>query len=372
MFKNLTTQILKLKKDSLYRDINEYNSTSFTKISDKKGQALISFACNDYLGLSHHQDLKNAAISAIKNYGVGARASRFISGNNSLYSQLEFAIAKFYQAQDGLVFSSGYLCAIGVVQALVGKKDLIIADKLIHACLLDASTLSQAKLIRFNHNDIEHCRKILEENRQNFQKCLIISETIFSMDGDVGKIAELHDLAIKFDGILLSDDAHGIGFSSVLSSNHLQMGTLSKAFGGMGGFVAGHKVLIDFLRQFSRSLKYSTALMPAVLASSLAAIKIAQQNNLRDKSLANAQYFCNLLGMPKPQSSIVVIVLNDNKIVIEIAKKLLKKGFLVGAIRPPSVPANKARLRLTFSAAHKKIDIKNLVKVLKKILPKKI
>ena len=370
MFENYIAKTTQFKKNLLHRNINEYNSISPTEVLDKNGQKLISFACNDYLGLSHHKALKNAAIAAIKKYGVGARASRFITGNNSLYNQLEALIAEFYQTQDALVFSSGYSCAIGVVQALVGKNDLIIADKLIHACLLDAAILSQAKLIRFNHNDINHCRQIIAENRQNFQKCLIISETIFSMDGDVGKISELLELALEFDGLLLSDDAHGIGFQAIPSERHLQMGTLSKAFGGLGGFVAGHQTLIDFLRQFARSLKYSTALMPAVLASSIAAIQIAQKSNLYHKSLANAEYFCKLLEIPKPQSAIVVIILKNNKLVVDVAKKLLQEGFLVGAIRPPSVPANQARLRVTFSAAHKKSDIKKLVYALKKFLPK--
>jgi 8-amino-7-oxononanoate synthase len=183
-------EIESLKKQNLYRKISESQVLSSNLIR-KNNKNLISFACNDYLGLSHNSALKKSAILAIKKYGVGARASRYITGNNILYKKLEKALAKFYKNDDSLVFVSGYSCAIGVVKSLVGEGDLIIADKLIHACLIDGAQLSQAKFIRFNHNNIEHCKQILQENRHQYKKCLILTETIFSMDGDVGKITEL-------------------------------------------------------------------------------------------------------------------------------------------------------------------------------------
>ena len=355
---------------------------SFSKLIDsealssnivrRNNQNLISFACNDYLGLSHNSALKKSAISAIKKYGVGARASRYITGNNILYGKLEKALAKFYKNDDALVFSSGYSCAVGVVKALVGEGDLIIADKLIHACLIDGAQLSQAKFIRFDHNNIEHCLQILQKNRHQYKKCLIVTETIFSMDGDVGKITELLNLAKQFDAILLSDDAHGLGQNILPHSRHLQMGTLSKAFGSLGGFVVGDKILIEYLRQFSRSAIYSTALPPAILASSIQALKIISKKNLAQKSVENAQFFCQLMNFSKPESSIVIIKIGESKKTVEIAKKVAENGFLIGAIRPPTVPQNQARLRLTFSASHRKNDIKKLAKILREIIIIKI
>jgi 8-amino-7-oxononanoate synthase len=371
MINEYINDIESLKKQNLYRKLSDSEALS-SNIIRKNNQNLISFACNDYLGLSHNLALKKSAILAIKKYGVGARASRYITGNNIFYGKLEKALAKFYKNDDSVVFASGYSCAIGVVKALVGEGDLIIADKLIHACLIDGAQLSQAKLIRFNHNNIEHCLQILQENRHQYKKCLILTETIFSMDGDVGKISELLNLANQFDAILLSDDAHGLGQNILPHSRHLQMGTLSKALGGLGGFVVGDKILIEYLRQFARSAIYSTALPPAILASSLQALKIISRKNLAQKSVENAQYFCQLMNLPKPESSIVIIIIGESKKVVDIAKKVAENGFLIASIRPPTVPKNQARLRLTFSASHRKNDIKKLVKVLKIILEYKL
>ncbi|NBX52218.1 MAG: aminotransferase class I/II-fold pyridoxal phosphate-dependent enzyme [Proteobacteria bacterium] len=374
-YKNLINQyaqdLKKLQSNNLFRVIENIDSTNSFLVNKKSKnipeQKLISFACNDYLSLSNHPILKKSAINAVEKYGVGARASRFITGNSSLYSELESQIAKFYNCDDSLVFSSGYACAIGIISSVVGDGDLIVADKLIHSCLLDGAKLSGAKLIRFKHNDIDHCQKILAENRPNFQKCLIITETVFSMDGDIGKIKELLNLAKNFNAILLSDDAHGLGENIISNPIHLQMGTLSKALGSLGGFVAGNKILIEYIRQFARSLKYSTALPPAILASSIEALKLMKKTNLAQKSLKNAQYFCKLMGMPICQSSIVVIVIGDNKKVLKIAEMVRKKGFIIAPIRYPTVPKNQSRLRLTFSSAHKKAHIKKLAGILKEI-----
>jgi 8-amino-7-oxononanoate synthase len=367
MINDYINDIESLKKQNLHRKLSDNQALS-SNIIRKNNKNLISFACNDYLGLSHNSSLKKSAILAIKKYGVGARASRYITGNNILYGKLEKALAKFYKNDDSLVFVSGYSCAIGVIKALVGEGDLIIADKLIHACLIDGAQLSQAKFIRFNHNNIEHCKQILQENRHQYKKCLILTETIFSMDGDVGKITELLNLAKEFDTILLSDDAHGLGQNIEPHSRHLQMGTLSKAFGSLGGFVVGDKILIDYLRQFARSAIYSTALPPAILASSLQALKIISKKNLAQKSIENAQYFCQLMNLAQSESSIVIIQIGDSKKTVEIAKKVARSGFLIGAIRPPTVPKNQARLRLTFSSSHRKNDIQKLAKILQKIL----
>lgn len=370
ILKQLSNNIEYLKSKNLFRSLEDYEAISPIILKTKK-QQFISFACNDYLGLSHNAKIKKSAILAIENYGVGSRASRFITGNNIIYKKLEKQIAEFYKAEKAIIFASGYSTAIGIIPALVGEGDLVVADKLIHSCLLDGIKLSMAKMIRFNHNDIEHCQKILNENHQKYRKILIISENIFSMDGDCGKIDELLKLAKKYSAILLTDDAHGILANPLKDQLHIQMGTLSKGFGSLGGFVVGNKIIIEYLLQFAKSLKYSTALPPAILASSLTAFKLAKNQKLAKKSVANAQYFCELMKMPKPQSSIVVIIIGDDKKTLQIAKKILAKGFIVGAIRYPTVPFKTSRLRLTFSATHKKKDVKKLAEIIDKELYKK-
>lgn len=356
-----------LKEKNLYRKLVESDVVDFVKVV-RGGKKLISFAGNDYLGLSHNKLVKKAAIKAIKKYGVGAGASRYITGNNSLYTKLEKEIAKFKQCDDSIVFSSGYAMAIGVIPALVGKGDLIVADRLIHSSLIDGAKLSNAKLMRFAHNDVDHAKEILKENRDKFGQCLIITEDVFSMDGDCGKIDELLNLANEFNSLLISDAAHDLWMTSKKSSkNHIKMGTLSKAIGVLGGYVAGDENIIDYLRNFAKSQIYSTALPPAVLAPCLESLKILKKKKLGEKSLKNANYFCKLMNLPKAYSAIIVIIVGDNEKVLKIAKKIEENGFIISAIRPPTVEIGKSRLRLTFSSMHKKKDIEKLANSLKKI-----
>ncbi len=353
-----------LKARNLYRSLVKSDVVDVVKV--KRGsQKLISFSSNDYLGLSQNSKVKKSAIKATKKYGVGARASRYTDGNNSLYSKLESELSKHKKCDDAIVFSSGYVAAIGIIPALVTKGDLIIADRLIHSSLIDGSILSGARLMRFKHNNIDHVKELLKENRDKFNKCLIVTETIFSMDGDLGKVDELLKLANEFDSLLISDAAHDFGLNKVKSSkNHLQMGTFSKAFGSLGGYVCGDKLLIDYLQNFAKSQIYSTALPPSVLAASINSLKFIAEKKLAQKCIKNAEYFCHLLKLEKPESAIVPIIIGDNELVIKIAKEVENKGFLISAIRPPTVEVGKSRLRITFSAAHKKTDIKKLAQII--------
>jgi 8-amino-7-oxononanoate synthase len=356
--------IQNLKEKNLYRALVSSDLVDFVTIKRGK-KKLISFCSNDYFGLSQNSQIKKSAISAINKYGVGSGASRYVTGNNSLYKKLETQIAKLKNCDDAIVFTSGYASSIGVISALVGEGDLIVADRLIHSSLIDGVKLSGAKLIRFLHNDIVHTKNILTENRHKFKKCLIITEGTFSMDGDLGEISELLKLAKKFDAILLSDAAHDLFLEQNFSAtNHLQLGTLSKAVGSLGGYVAGDKILIDYLRNFAKSAIYSTALPASILVASLTSLKIIEKKNLGAKALKNAQFFCELMKLPKPQSAIVAIILGDNKKVLEIAKKVEQQGILISAIRPPTVEVGKARLRITFSSEHKKTQIKKLAQIL--------
>jgi 8-amino-7-oxononanoate synthase len=372
-------KIEKLKSQNLYRSLSNIEIIDETTLK-KNQKKLINFASNDYFNLSQNKLVKKAAINAIEKYGVGATSSRYIVGNNSLYQKLEKIIAEEKKCDDAIVFSSGYSCAIGVIPALVDNQDLIIADRLIHSCLIDAAKLSSARLMRFLHNDISHAREILMQNRAKFKKCLIITETIFSMDGDLGLVDDLKKLAIEFDCLIIADDAHGIFDDEVKnnqknsknSANFIVMGTLSKAIGCLGGYVATNSKIIDYLRNFAKSQIYSTALPPSILAAAIKSFEIIKKTrsnakSLAKKTLANAQYFCDLANLPKPDSAIVVIIIGNEKETINIAKKIEENGFLVSAIRAPTVEKNKARLRITFCSANKKSDIKKLAKIISKI-----
>jgi 8-amino-7-oxononanoate synthase len=323
----------------------------------------ISFCNNDYLGLSADARVIAAGRDALEKYGAGARASRLVEGSSEAYAALEAALAKAKGAEAALVFGSGYLANIGVVPALVGRGDLILADRLVHACMLDGARLSGADVMRFSHNSMEHLHTLLRDERPNYARCLILTETIFSMDGDRAPIETICGFANAHHAWVLSDDAHGLYQPNPESRipNHVQLGTLSKALGSYGGYVAGSRVLIDYLVNTARSLIFSTGLPPAVGASAHAALEIAHAEPWRaEKALSNAQLFCSLMGLKAAESQIVPVILEENEKALAAAQTLADAGFSVAAIRPPTVPANTARLRFAFTAEHTTEDVQRL------------
>lgn len=326
------------------------------------GKKYLSFCSNDYLGLAHHASVKQAAINAIDLYGVGAVASRLITGNHPLYQELEQTLATMKHTERCVVFGSGYLANIGVITALMGKGDVIIADKLSHACLLDGATLSGATLKRFKHNNLADCQRQLERYRSQFKHCMVITETVFSMDGDIAPIASLKQIVERYDAVLLSDDAHGLGLPIVHEAQaHIQTGTLSKSAASYGGYVCVDNIFAEYITTAARSLIYSTALPPATIASATVALKIMQsQPQLGEKALDNAQYFTDKMGIEKAVSPIVPLMVGDDAKALALSDYLKEHGFLVWAIRPPTVPPNTARLRIAFSALHKHEDIDTL------------
>jgi 8-amino-7-oxononanoate synthase len=331
----------------------------------RDGKNLISFSCNDYLGLASHPRVISAAEEALKKYGAGAGASRLVTGDCPLYSELENLIAEYNNTQGVCVFGSGYLANIGAIPALVGKNDLIIADKLAHACIIDGGKLSGATMLRFAHNNMAHLRILLESNRVEYQNCLIVTETVFSMDGDVAPLAELSAIAKEFDAWIMSDGAHSLNMDTKCD---IKMGTLSKAAGSYGGYVCGSKTLVEYLKNAARSLIFSTALPPASLAASIEALKIMKKEpELCLKPLENARLFTQSLGLPEAKSAIVPLILGENDKALAAAALLAECGFLVTAIRPPTVPENTARLRFTFSALHTKEQIESLCAAILKL-----
>jgi 8-amino-7-oxononanoate synthase len=321
------------------------------------GKDYVSFSCNDYLGLTHHPAVMAAARVAIERYGTGASASRLVTGSHPLYAELESLLAEMKGTERALVFSSGYMANVGVIPALVGQDDLILADRLCHACMWDGARLSGATVQRFTHNDLDHCRGLLEAHRGSFGRCLILTETVFSMDGDLAPVGELSELARRHDAWLMTDDAHGLGVRPTIGSD-VQMGTLSKAVGSAGGYVCGSSELIAWLENRARSLMFSTGLPPASVAAAAAALRIIRDSpELSARPLANARRFTAALGRPPATSSIVPVVLGEPERALRASAMLERHGILAVAIRPPSVPPGTARLRFAFSAMHEPGDI---------------
>jgi 8-amino-7-oxononanoate synthase len=334
---------------------------------------LISFCCNDYLNLSHHPRVRQAAIAAIETYGAGAGASRLVTGNHPLYTELEDRLARLKGTEAACVFGSGYLANIGIIPALAGREDLIVLDELGHACMHAGARLSGATTVTFRHNDAEDCRAILAAHRAKHPRCLILTEHVFSMDGDVAPLTALSSLAREFDAWLMTDDAHGLG---VLPAAHadgvevpLQMGTLSKAVGAYGGYLCAAGPVVELIRNRARSFIYTTGLPPSVVAAAIAALDIMEaEPGLVGAPLRKARLFTSRLGLPAAQSCIVPVVLGDEKRALAASESLQEDGFLVIAIRPPTVPPGTARLRFTFAADHRDEDIGRLAECVRAFL----
>lgn len=337
----------------------------------RNGRRLVSFCCNDYLNLSQHPAVKQAAIAAVETFGAGAGASRLVTGDHPLLGQLETRLAAFKQTDDACVFGSGYLTNLGVIPTLVGAQDLILADILSHACILSGAKLSGARVEIFKHNDLAHLETLLAAERAAHRHALIVTDGVFSMDGDLAPVSALAELAARFDAWLMIDDAHGIGVvgggrgSTFLHGKRaevpLQMGTLSKAVGSYGGYLCASRPVIDLVRTRARPFIYSTGLPPAAVGASIKALEIIEHDAaLVAAPMQNARIFTSLLNLPAPESCIVPIMLGEAGRALEASKMLEDEGFLVIAIRPPTVPAGTARLRFTFTARHKREDIERL------------
>jgi len=346
---------------------------------ERDGRRLLSFSCNDYLNLSQHPQVIAAAIDATKRYGVGAGASRLVTGNHPLYAELETRLARLKGTEAACVFGSGYLANTGIIPALAGPDDLIVMDELSHACIHAGAKLSGAEIQRYRHGDPSHAEEILGAHRGTKKRALIATDGVFSMDGDIAPLAALSQLAQRFDAWLLSDDAHGLGVigggrgsTFVNGAAHspiqvpLQMGTLSKAVGAYGGYLCASNAVIDLMRTRARTFIYSTGLPPAVVAAAIAALEVIERDPAyAAEPLRKARLFTRALNLPDAQSAIVPVIVGDTAAALAASDRLCDNGFLVVAIRPPTVPAGTARLRFAFTAPHDDSDIARLAELVR-------
>jgi 8-amino-7-oxononanoate synthase len=340
-------------------------------VVERNGRRLVSFSCNDYLGLSTHPALAEAARDAIAQYGVGAGASRLVTGNHPLYDALESRLARLKGTAGCCVFGSGYLANTGIIPVLAGSGDLMLIDELAHACLWAGARLSGATVLPYRHNDLDDLRALLEESRTRHGKTVILTDGVFSMDGDLAPLPALGRLAREYDAWLMADDAHGIGVlgrgrgstfaTGTAADVPLQMGTLSKAIGAYGGYLCASAPVIELMKNRARPLIYSTALPPAIVAAAIAALDlIAGDPALAAMPLAKARAFTARAGLRPATSQIVPVIVGAAEAALAAARFLEAEGYLVVPIRPPTVPAGTARLRFAFTARHDDGDIARL------------
>jgi 8-amino-7-oxononanoate synthase len=340
---------------------------------ERAGRRLISFSCNDYLNLSQHPTVIKAAIEAAERYGVGAGASRLVTGSHPLYAELEARLARLKATEAACVFGSGYLANAGIIPALVGGEDLIVVDELSHACIHAGAKLSGAHVQTYRHAEATHAETLLSAHRAGHPRALLVTDGVFSMDGDVAPLHDLANVAKRFDAWLLADDAHGLGVvgggrgSSFANGNAgpadvpLQMGTLSKAIGAYGGYLCASQAVVDLMCTRARTFIYSTGLPPPVVAAAIAALDIIENDKAYvAEPLRKARLFGRALNLPEPQSAIVPLILGDSDKTMEAARSLEDDGFLVVGIRPPTVPRGTARLRFAFTARHPDAEIERL------------
>jgi 8-amino-7-oxononanoate synthase len=391
LHQDLETRLTAIRDQGLLRNLRRIDSPQSVRIQID-GRHLLNFSSNDYLGLANHLALREAAINAIDEFGAGAGASRLICGSMAPFHDLEQAIAKFKGTEAALTFSTGYAAAIGTITSLLDKDDIVIIDKLVHACIVDAARLSGARLRVFRHNNLDDLERILKwaagqraagilpADQQQRQRILIITESVFSMDGDVAPLKQLADLKDRFGAWLMVDEAHatglygenGRGLVEALGLSdrvEIQMGTLGKALGASGGYICGSRELIDILINRARSFIFSTAPVPAAAGAALAAVRIVTSKEgaqLRAKLWENVSQLREALKLPKPDcsSAILPLIVGDENRAVQLADVLRDRGFLVPAIRYPTVARGAARLRITLTAAHHADEISQLASAL--------
>ena len=364
ILQQIDRQMASIRQDERLRQLPTIKNAK-SRWMTYNGRQLLNLASNDYLGFAESPLLAQAAKAAITSYGTSSGASRLVTGNNELFTQLEQELAKFKQQEAALVFNSGYTANLCIISAVANRNTLVFSDRLNHASIIDGIKLSGAKHIRYRHNDMKHLDSLLEKHRGVSDK-LLVSDSVFSMDGDLADLCQLVELSKKHNCMLMVDEAHATGIFGhgrglahalgVEKEIDLHMGTFSKALGSFGGYVAGSRKLIDYLINTGRALIYTTGLPPATIAANLAAIRLLRNDSTAGSKLCDqASALCTTLNQNgintgASDSPIIPVILNDNERTLQAQKNLIAQGIYVGAIRPPTVPVNTARLRIALRA----------------------
>ncbi len=386
----LKQRLAEIRAQGLYRELRTLHGAQGPHII-VEGRPLLNFSSNDYLGLANDPALKEAALRAVERHGVGSGASRLICGTLEPHGALESALASFKNTEAALAFSSGYAAAVGTITALMDKSSIVIIDKLVHACVIDAVRMCGAKLRVFKHNDMEDLERILQWSRRSNAKnspsphVLVVTESVFSMDGDHAPLRDIVALKEKHDAWLMVDEAHSTGLygpgrcglaaeEGVADRIEVQMGTLSKAIGGSGGFICGSRALISLLINRARSFVFSTAPPPAAATAATAGIELIRSTE-GERRCAHLWELARIAGdelakagfSGPPRSTIVPLQIGDEMLAMRWSAALRERGFFIPAIRHPTVARGQARLRLTLSAAHSQTDIMALCDALQSL-----
>lgn len=379
----LKEKIGELKEQGVYRKLPVLEGANEAEVV-LNGQKVINLSSNNYLGFANHPRLKKAAIEAVEKYGVGAGAVRTIVGNMDIHEELEKVLAKFKKEEAVMVFQSGFNCNAGTIQAITEKGDLIISDELNHASIIDGARLSKADKTIYKHNNMEDLERVLKEKRDQYRNVLIITDGVFSMDGDIANLPAIVDLAEKYNAMTYVDDAHGSG---VLGENgrgtvdhfglhgrvDFSIGTLSKAIGVVGGYVAGSKTMQEWLSHRGRPLLFSTSLPPAAVGSIIEAVNILMDSSeYTDRLWSNAKFFKEKLGKlgfdtGSSETPITPVIIGDEAKAMEFSKKLFENGVFVSAIVFPTVPKGTGRVRCMVTAGHTEEQLERAVGVFEKV-----
>ena len=378
-YQNFRAQLEAKEKEQNKRSIKVYEPIDAVRVK-RNNQEFIMMASNNYLGLTHDLRVQQAAKYAVEQYGTGSGGARLTSGTFPLFNELELGIADFKHTERALVFNTGYMANVGTITALMNKNSIIISDELNHASIIDGCRLSGARIERYNHKDIEHAEHILKNYKSSHK--MIITDGVFSMDGDIAPLDKLYELGKEYNALLMVDDAHSTGVLGNgrgtahhfgLTDVDVQLGTLSKALGSVGGYVAGRKELIEYLVNYSRSFIFSTALSPADIGAALEALTIVKNEPLVVEQLnENTAYMANKLqsmGIEcDDETPIFPIIVGDNERALSLAYELELRGIIITAIRPPTVPVGESRLRMTVTAAHSQEQLDYVANTLRDLL----
>ncbi len=382
IFSPFEKTLKELEESHLLRELSHIDSPQDARIIIA-GKEYINLSSNNYLGLCNHPSLKEASIEAVRKYGTGAGASRLVCGNMKLYEELERITARFKGTEDALVFNTGYMANIGLLQALAEDGDAIFSDRLNHASIIDGCRLSKADVFVYGHNNVDELATLLVKHN-HYRKKLIITESVFSMDGDMAPLKDIYTVARAHGAILIIDDAHATGvlgengrgsceYFDLSGDDIIQMGTYSKALGSFGAYVACSKVIKDFLINRARSLIYTTALPPSVLGASIGGIKEVMVNKRLIMTLqGHIKYFKDGLKsigyrVHEYPTPIVPLILGDEKKTIDFATSLRESGIYAVAIRPPTVPEGTSRIRISITASHSRMDLDRVLDAIGRI-----